>query len=64
MTGNDFAYALCRDPRAVSHDQHLFGYNPFVVSSAWFARGHTQAAGRAGALSHDIEHQNCTFSKS
>jgi Peptidase family S41/N-terminal domain of Peptidase_S41 in eukaryotic IRBP len=66
VEGNEFADALSRDLRNVSHDQHLFiGYNPFTLpdqsgssseprppSPADQARFHTM-----------LEHQNCTFSK-
>ena len=64
--GNDFAEALVRDLRAVSHDQHLFvGYDPFMLCrSARFCPGpHEPSPAEQARFRAMLEHQNCTFSK-
>lgn len=64
--GNDFAEALSRDLRAVSHDQHLFvGYDPFVMPEPpGSAPGpHEPSPAEQARFRTMLEHQNCTFSK-
>lgn len=64
--GNDFAEALSRDLRAVSHDQHLFvGYDPFVMPEPpGGAPGpHQPSPDEEAHFRTMLEHQNCTFSK-
>jgi len=64
--GNEFADALARDLRAISHDQHLHvSYDPFTLpeqprSSA--GRSQPSPAEQARFRSM-LEHQNCSFSK-
>jgi len=64
--GNEFADALARDLRAISHDQHLHvSYDPFIVPG--------ETGSPAGPRQPDpaeearfrsmLERQNCTFSK-
>jgi C-terminal processing protease CtpA/Prc len=66
VEGNEFAEALTRDLRAVSHDRHLFvGYDPFTVpdqsgASAGARRPNSAEQARFRSM---LEHQNCTFSK-
>ncbi len=66
VDGNDFADALTRDLRAVSHDQHLFvGYNPFTLPQQ---PGSSAGPGQPNPAEQErfrsmMEHQNCTFSK-
>ncbi len=64
--GNDFAEALVRDLRAVSHDQHLFvGYDPYVMPEPpGSAPGpHEPSPAEQARFRTMLEHQNCTFSK-
>jgi hypothetical protein len=63
--GNEFADALSKDLRAVSHDQHLFvAYNPFTLPQQ---PGSTEPGEPSPAeqarFRTMLEHQNCTFSK-
>jgi retinol-binding protein 3 len=61
--GNDFAEALTRDLRAVSHDQHLsVGYDPFIMPAQPNSPSGPTIAERA-AFRAMLEKQNCTFSK-
>jgi peptidase S41-like protein len=64
--GNDFAEALTRDLRAVSHDQHLFvAYNPFTLpDQADSSSGpHEPSPAEQAHFRTMLEQQNCTFSK-
>lgn len=64
--GNEFADALSRDLRSVSHDQHLFvGYDPFLMSEPpGSATGpHEPSPAEEARFRARLEHQNCTFSK-
>ena len=64
--GNEFADALSRDLRSVSHDQHLFvGYNPFLMPEPpGSASGpHEPNPAEEARFRTMLEHQNCTFSK-
>lgn len=64
--GNEFAEALSRDLRAVSHDQHLFvGYDPFVMPEQPDSGTGPHGPSRAeeARFRTMLEHQNCTFSK-
>ena len=64
--GNDFADAVSRDLRAVSHDQHLFvTYNPFTLpEQPGSASGsHEPSAAEQARFHTMLEQQNCTFSK-
>lgn len=64
--GNDFAEALTRDLRAVSHDQHLFvGYDPFTQPEQPIASSgpHEPTLAERAAFRTMLEKQNCTFSK-
>jgi len=66
VDGNEFADALTRDLRAVSHDRHLFvGYDPFTLpgSSAASAGPHPPNPAEQARFRTMLEHQNCTFSK-
>jgi len=64
--GNEFADALARDLRAISHDQHLHvSYDPFTLpeqSSSSAGRSQPSPAEQARFRSM-LERQNCTFSK-
>ena len=64
--GNDFAEALTRDLRAVSHDKHLFvAYNPFTLpDQAGSSSGPREPSPAEQARFRTmLEQQNCTFSK-
>jgi hypothetical protein len=64
--GNEFADALSRDLRSVSHDQHLFvGYNAYLMPElAGSAAGpHEPSPAEQARFRTMLEHQNCSFSK-
>jgi Peptidase family S41/N-terminal domain of Peptidase_S41 in eukaryotic IRBP len=64
--GNDFADALSRDLRAVSHDKHLFvNYNPFTLpeQSSHSSGPHEPSSVEQARFRTILEQQNCTFSK-
>jgi hypothetical protein len=64
--GNEFADALSRDLRAVSHDRHLFvAYNPFTVpqQSGSASGPHEPSPAEQARFRTTLEQQNCTFSK-
>ncbi len=64
--GNDFAEALTRDLRAVSHDQHLFvAYNPFTLhdQADSSSEPHEPSPAEQARFRIMLEQQNCTFSK-
>jgi retinol-binding protein 3 len=64
--GNEFADALSRDLRSVSHDQHLFvGYDPYLTPEvAGSPTGpHEPSPAEQARFRTMLEHQNCTFSK-
>jgi Peptidase family S41/N-terminal domain of Peptidase_S41 in eukaryotic IRBP len=64
--GNQFADALARDLRAVSHDQHLFvGYDPYLLpADANPSSGpHQPSPADEARFRTMLEHNNCTFSK-
>lgn len=64
--GSEFADALTRDLRAVSHDKHLgVMYNPFVLpeQSDASAGPHEPSAADQAQFRTMMEQQNCTFSK-
>jgi hypothetical protein len=64
--GNDFADALSRDLRAVSHDKHLFvNYNPFTMPEqpGVSAGPHAPSPAEQASFRKMLELQNCTFSK-
>jgi hypothetical protein len=66
VDGNEFADALTRDLRTVSHDQHLFvGYIPFTLPDqpGPSAGPRQPSAAEQAAFRTMLEHQNCTFSK-
>jgi hypothetical protein len=66
IDGNDFADAVSRDLRAVSHDQHLFvTYNPFTLpQQQGTASGpHGPSSAEQARFRTMLEQQNCTFSK-
>ena len=66
VEGNEFAEALTRDLRAVSHDRHLFvGYDPFTLPDQSGASARTRQPNPAeqARFRTMLEHQNCTFSK-
>lgn len=66
VDGNEFADALQRDLRAVSHDRHLFvGYDPYLLPAPSSPSGgppHRSPADEARFRTM-LEHDNCTFSK-
>ena len=63
--GNEFAEALSRDLREVSHDKHLFvGYNPFKSPPEKEDHGPRKpSAEELARWRSDLEHQNCSFTK-
>jgi hypothetical protein len=63
--GDEFADALSRDFRSVSHDQHLFvGYNPYLMPEPTSVSGPQEPSPAEEARFRTmLEHQNCTFSK-
>ena len=64
--GNDFADAVSRDLRAVSHDQHLFvAYNPFTIPEQPDSSlgPHEPSPAEQARFRKMLEQQNCTFSK-
>ena len=64
--GGEFADALTRDLRAVSHDRHLFvGYDPYILPAGpGPSHGPRQPSPADEARFRTmIEHDNCTFSK-
>lgn len=63
--GNDFADALARDLRAVSHDQHLFvAYSPFTSpKQPGSAQSGGSSPGGQTTFRASLEQRNCTFSK-
>ncbi len=64
--GNDFAEALTKDLRAVSHDKHLFvSYNPFTVPNQPGSSSgpHEPSPAEQARFRAMLEQQNCTFSK-
>jgi hypothetical protein len=64
--GNDFADALQRDLRAVSHDKHLFvGYDPYIrpAESGSSNQPHPPSPADEARFRTMLEHDNCTFSK-
>jgi C-terminal processing protease CtpA/Prc len=66
VDGNEFADALSRDLKAVSHDQHLFvGYDPFIFPgrSGSSFEPRAPSPGDQAVFRTMLEHQNCTFSK-
>jgi len=66
VDGNEFAEALSRDLKAVSHDQHLFvGYDPYIVPdpSGSSSGPHQPSPADEARFRTMLEHDNCTFSK-
>jgi hypothetical protein len=66
VDGNEFADALTRDLRNVSHDQHLFiRYNPFTLPDQPGSSSEPRPPSPADQARFRtmLEHQNCTFSK-
>ena len=66
VDGNEFADALSRDLRDVSHDKHLFvGYDPFIFPGLLGSSPEPRLPNPADqvVLRTMLEHQNCTFSK-
>jgi hypothetical protein len=64
--GNEFADAISRDLRAISHDQHLFvTYNPFTLPEQPGAVSgpHEPSPAEQARFRTMLEQQNCTFSK-
>lgn len=64
--GNEFADALARDLRAVSHDQHLHvSYDPFTLpdQSGSSAGPSPPSPAEEARFRSMLERQNCTFSK-
>lgn len=64
--GNEFADAVSRDLRAVSHDQHLFvAYNPFALPEQPGSSSgpHEPSPAEQARFRAMLEQQNCTFSK-
>jgi hypothetical protein len=66
VDGNEFADALSRDLKAVSHDRHLFvGYDPFILpdQSGSSSGPHKPSPADEARFRTMLEHDNCTFSK-
>jgi hypothetical protein len=66
VDGNEFADALTRDLRAVSHDRHLFvGYDPYILPASPGASDAPRQPSPADEARFRamMEHDNCTFSK-
>lgn len=66
MDGNEFADALARDLRAVSHDKHLHvSYDPFTLpAQSRSSAGQSQRSPAEQAQFRSmLENENCTFSK-
>lgn len=64
--GNEFADALARDLRAVSHDQHLHvSYDPFTLpdQSGSSAGPSPPSPAEEARFRSMLERQNCTFSR-
>lgn len=64
--GNEFADALARDLRAVSHDKHLFvGYDPYIrpAEPGPSNEPHPPSAAEEARFRAMLEHDNCSFSK-
>jgi hypothetical protein len=64
--GNEFADALQRDLRAVSHDKHLFvGYDPYILPAGPGPSNqpHPPNPADEARFRAMLEHDNCTFSK-
>lgn len=62
--GNEFADALTRDLRAVSHDKHLFvGYNAYTMPGEQGSSAHGPSPEEQAQFRTMMEQQNCTFSK-
>ena len=65
VDGNDFADALTRDLRSVSHDEHLFiGYNPFTLPQQSGSSGsHQPSLADRERFRSMMDRENCSFSK-
>lgn len=66
VEGDEFADALTRDLRAVSHDRHLFvGYDPYILpADAGPSKGpHRPSPEEEARFRKMLEHDNCAFSK-
>jgi len=64
--GNEFADALQRELRAVSHDKHLFvGYDPYLLppGPGPSSEPHPPSPADEARFRTMLEHDNCTFSK-
>ena len=66
VDGDEFADALMRDLRAVSHDHHLFvGYDPYILPAGPGPSNgpHQPSPADEARFRTMLEHDNCTFSK-
>lgn len=66
VDGNEFADALERDLRAVSHDKHLFvGYDPYTLPAGSGPSNEPRppSPDDEARFRTMLEHDNCTFSK-